>query len=83
MEDKTLSPGAISVVWYCLETVAFNARLEGKFLGPLLSPNTDKYEDWLYQYNENLLATYFSICLLAPNRETLEFYCEQAGLHLE
>tara|TARA_R110002020_G_scaffold459876_1_gene678103 strand:+ start:495 stop:2582 length:2088 start_codon:yes stop_codon:yes gene_type:complete len=82
-EDETLSGEAISVIRYCLGTAAFNALLEGKFPGTLLSPYSDPYEGWLYKYNDALPATYFSTRLLAPNTETLEFYSEQAHLQLE
>lgn len=82
-EDESLSGEAISVICYCLGTNAFNALLEGKFPGTLLAPYADPYEGWLYQYNDTLLATYFSTRLLAPNPETLEFYCEQAHLQFE
>ena len=82
-EDESLSREAISVICYCLGTTAFNALLEGKFPGTLLAPYADPYEGWLYQYNDTLLATYFSTRLLAPNTETLEFYSEQAHLQLE
>ena len=37
-EAETLSGEALSVICYCLGTVAFNALLEGKFPGTLLSP---------------------------------------------
>lgn len=82
-EDETLSGEAISVIFYCLGTAAFNALLEGKFPGTLLSPYADPYEGWLYQHNDTLLATYFSTRLLATNPETLEFFSEQAHLQLE
>ena len=82
-EDESLSGEAISVICYCLGTTAFNALLEGKFPDTLLSPYADSYEGWLYQYNDTLLATYFSSRLLAPNAETFEFYSEQAHLQLE
>lgn len=82
-EDESLSEEAISVICYCLGTVAFNALLEGKFPGTLLSPYADQYEGWLYQYNDTLLATYFSTRLLTPNTGTLEFYSERARLQLE
>lgn len=83
-EDETLSGEAISVIRYCLGTAAFNALLEGKFPGTLLSPPySDPYEGWLYQYNDTLPATYFSTRVLAPDTETLEFYSEQAHLKLE
>lgn len=82
-EDESLSGEAISVICYCLGTTAFNALLEGKFPGTLLAPYADSYEGWLYQYNDMLLATYFSTRLLAPNPETLEFFSEQAHLQLE
>ncbi|MFS4581096.1 hypothetical protein [Phaeobacter sp. C3_T13_0] len=81
-EDETLREEAISVISYCLGTAAFNSLLERKFPGTLLSPYTDPYEGWLFQYNESLLATYFSTRLLAPNTETLEFYSEQARLQI-
>jgi hypothetical protein len=82
-EDETQSEEAISVICYCLGTVAFNALVEGKFPGTLLSPYSDPYEGWLYRYNDTLPATYFSTRLVAPNMETLEFYSEQAHLQLE
>ena len=82
-EDETLSGEAISVICYCLGTAAFNALLEGKFPGTLLSPYADPYEGWLYQYNDTMPTTYFSTRLLAPNTETMEFYSEQAHLQLE
>lgn len=82
-EDETQRGEAISVICYCLGTAAFNALLEGKFPGMLLSPYSDPYEGWLYRYNDTLPATYFSTCLVASNMETLEFYSEQAHLQLE
>lgn len=82
-EDETLRDEAISVISYCLGTAAFNALLECKFPGTLLSPYTDPYEGWLFQYNETLLATYFSTRLLTADTKTLEFYSEQAHLQLE
>lgn len=82
-EDKTQSGEAISVICYCLGAVAFNALVEAKFPGKLLSPYSDPYEGWLYRYNDTLPATYFSTCLVAPNVETLQFYSEQAHLQLE
>ncbi|MGR3507314.1 MAG: DUF4238 domain-containing protein [Paracoccaceae bacterium] len=81
--DENASEEAISVIYYCLGTTAFNALLERKFPGTLLSPCAQPYEGWLYQYNDTLLATYFSTRLLPPNMETLEFYSEQARLQLE
>ena len=82
-EDESLREEAIAVIYYCLGTVAFNTLLEGKFPGTLLSPSADKYEGWLYQYNDTLLATYFSTGLLSPKTEKRELYSEQAGLQLE
>ena len=82
-EDEALSGEAISVVCYCLGTVAFNTLLEGKFPSTLLAQYSDLYEGWLYQYNDMLLATYFSTRFLVPNTEMLEFYSEQAHLQLE
>jgi hypothetical protein len=82
-EDETQSGEAISVICYCLGTVAFNALVEGKFPGTLLSPYSDPYEGWLYRYNDTLPATYFSTRLVATNMEMLEFYSEQAHLQLE
>ena len=82
-EDETQCEEAVSVICYCLGTVAFNALIEGKFPGAPLSPYADQYEGWLYQCNDALLATYFSTRLLALNTKTLEFYSEQALLQLE
>jgi len=82
-EDETLSNEAGSVICYCLGTAAFNALVEGKFPGTLLSPYSNPYEGWLYQHNDTLPATYFSTRLVVPNMETLEFYSEQAHLQLE
>ncbi len=82
-EDETLGEEAISVIYYCLGTAAFNALLERKFPGTLLSPHADPYEGWLYQYNDTLPATYFSTRLLVFNAERLEFYSAQALLQLE
>jgi hypothetical protein len=82
-DDESLSEEAISIVFYCLGTAAFNALLEGKFPGTLLSPHQDPYDGWLYRYNDTLLATYFSTRLIAPSEETVEFYSEQALLQLD
>ncbi|WP_377400800.1 hypothetical protein [Plastorhodobacter daqingensis] len=82
-EDETQSGEAISVISYCLGTAAFNALVEGKFPGTLLSLYPDPYEGWLYRYNDALPATYFSTRLVAPSMKTLEFYSEQAHLQLE
>lgn len=82
-DDESLSEEAIAIIFYCLGTAAFNALLEGKFPGTLLSPHVDPYDGWLYRYNETLLATYFSTRLIAPRKETVEFYSEQALLQLD
>lgn len=82
-EDETQSGEAISIICYCLGTVAFNALVEGKFPGTLLSQYSDRYEGWLYRYNDTLPTTYFSTRLVTPTMETLEFYSEQAHLQLE
>ena len=75
-EDETQLRMAIPVIYQCLGFAAFNALLEGKFPGTLLSPHVDPYEDWLFKYNDALLATYFSISLLTADNEMLEFYDE-------
>lgn len=82
-EDATQRGEAISVICYCLGTVAFNALVEGKFPGTLLSPCSDPYEGWLYQHNDTIPATYFSTRLVGTNMEMLEFYSEQAHLQLK
>lgn len=82
-EDEELKDEAVSVVCYSLGTAAFNALIEGKFPETVLSPHADAYEGWLYQYNDALLATYFSTRLLSPSWDTLEFYAEQAREQLE
>ncbi|OJG00946.1 hypothetical protein [Pararhizobium antarcticum] len=82
-DDESLCEEAISIVFYCLGTAAFNALLEGKFPGTLLSPHADPYDGWLYRFNDTLLATYFSTRLIAPSKETVEFYSEQALLQLD
>lgn len=82
-EDETQSGEALSVICYCLGTVAFNALVEGKFPGTLLSQYSDPYEGWLYRYNDALPTTYFSTRLVASTMETLEFYSEQAHQQLE
>lgn len=82
-EDETESAEAISVICYCLGTVAFNALLEGKFPGTLLSSYSDPYEGWLCQHTDKIPATYFSQRLVASNSQMLEFYSELAHLQLE
>lgn len=82
-ENKTLRGEAISVIFYCLGTAAFNTLVEAKFPGTLLAPYSNPYEGWLYHYNDTLTATYFATSLVAPTMQTLEFYSEQAQLQLE
>lgn len=81
--DETQRGDAMSIICYCLGTVAFNTLVEGKFPGTLLSQYSDPYEGWLYRYNDTLPATYFSTRLVTPTMETLEFYSEQAHQQLE
>lgn len=81
-EDESQIEEATTVVCYCLGTAAFNALLEGKFPGTLLSPHADPYEGWLYRHNDTLLATYFSNRLLTPSKEMLDFYAEQGLMQL-
>lgn len=46
---------AVSAIVYCLGSVAFYALIDGKFPGMLLTPTKNTYEDYLYQYNDDLL----------------------------
>lgn len=69
---------AISIIEYCLRTAAFNTLIDRKFPGTLLSPISDPYDGYLYQFTDAILATYFSYHVFGAKEKNLEFFANQA-----
>ena len=69
---------AISIIGYCLRAAAFNTLIDRKFPGRLLSPISDPYDGYLYQFTDSLLSTYFSCHMLGANQKNLDFFANQA-----
>eukprot|EP01093_Parvamoeba_rugata_P010562 TRINITY_DN2858_c0_g1_i4.p1 TRINITY_DN2858_c0_g1~~TRINITY_DN2858_c0_g1_i4.p1 ORF type:complete len:690 (-),score=47.77 TRINITY_DN2858_c0_g1_i4:919-2988(-) len=78
-EHEKSRSDAVSVICFGLGTVAFNTLLESKFPGTLLNRFPDTFDGWLFQYNDALLAAYFSNQLIPADEETLEFFAELAS----
>lgn len=74
---------AVTLLLNCLGTVAFNYLVTEKFPKAVLSPHADQYEGWLAQYNDALLANYYSITTTAATSEMADFYSELAIDKLE
>lgn len=76
--DKDDKLYAISIIGYCLRAAIFNTLIDRKFPGRLLSPISDPYEGYLYQFTDNLLSTHFSCYMLGWEEKNLEHFANQA-----
>jgi len=74
---------AVSLLLNCLGTVAYNSLVDAKFPNTVLSPHADQYEGWLAQFNDALLANYYSITTTVATTELATFYSELALETLE
>ena len=74
---------AILAIVNGLGSVAFNTLIDGKFPRKLLDTTSNRYEDFLYQYNHALLSSCFFNYILGARKADIEVFADHALKELE